>query len=239
MAEELITDLIPDDDTADDDLEGDPDGISASGEVPHVVLHDDDAGDTDQGDDRSTVYGDSAYGTGPIQSRLEDVGIDSTCKTQGPNATNALFAEDRLAVNLTDDTVTCPAGLTVAIRRHAKGGGVVKFADACDSCILRPLCTKAAEVRSISVAPNEAVLARARARQNDPWWVGDYRTTRPKVERKLAHLIRRKHGGRRARVRGTARVGADFSLLAAAVDLARLGNLGACSTPTGWTVVGS
>jgi hypothetical protein len=45
--------------------------------------------------------------------------------------------------------------------------------------------------------------------------------------------------GRRARVSGTARVGADFSLLAAAVNLARLGNLGACSTPTGWTVVGS
>ena len=32
------------------------------------------------------------------------------------------------------------------------------------------------------------------------------RATRPKVERKLAHMIGRKHGGRRARLRGTVRV---------------------------------
>ena len=34
--------------------------------------------------------------------------------------------------------------------------------------------------------------------------------------------MRRRHGGRRARVRGTTKVGADFSLLAAAANLARL-----------------
>ncbi len=38
--------------------------------------------------------------------------------------------------------------------------------------------------------------------------------------------MRRKHGGRRARVRGLAKVSADFALLAAAVNLARLGVLG-------------
>ncbi|MGH9206763.1 MAG: transposase, partial [Acidimicrobiales bacterium] len=53
-----------------------------------------------------------------------------------------------------------------------------------------------------------------------------YRATRPKVERKLAHLMRRKHGGRRARVRGTVKVNADFSLLAAATNLARLAVIG-------------
>jgi hypothetical protein len=42
----------------------------------------------------------------------------------------------------------------------------------------------------------------------------------------LAHLMRRKHGGRRARVRGQTKVDADFSLLAAAVNLARLAALG-------------
>ncbi len=36
----------------------------------------------------------------------------------------------------------------------------------------------------------------------------------------------RRHGGRRARVRGMTKVAADFSLLAAAVNLARLGVLG-------------
>jgi hypothetical protein len=38
--------------------------------------------------------------------------------------------------------------------------------------------------------------------------------------------MRRRHGGRRARVRGTTKVAADFALLAAAVNLARLGVLG-------------
>ena len=62
--------------------------------------------------------------------------------------------------------------------------------------------------------------------QADPAWRADYTATRPKVERKIAHLMRRRHGGRRARVRGTTKVAADFSLLAAAVNLARLGVLG-------------
>ena len=46
------------------------------------------------------------------------------------------------------------------------------------------------------------------------------------MERKIAHLMRHRHGGRRARVRGTTKVAADFSLLAAAVNLARFGPLG-------------
>jgi IS5 family transposase len=46
--------------------------------------------------------------------------------------------------------------------------------------------------------------------------------------------MRRKHGGRRARVRGTVRVDADFRLLAAAANLARLAVLGLRSTTTGW-----
>jgi hypothetical protein len=57
-------------------------------------------------------------------------------------------------------------------------------------------------------------------------WMADYRATRPKVERKIAHLMRRRHGGRRARFRGTTKIAADFVLLAPAVNLAPLGVLG-------------
>ena len=46
--------------------------------------------------------------------------------------------------------------------------------------------------------------------------------------------MRRKHGGRRARVRGTDKVDADFNLLAAAINIARLTMLGLRSTSTGW-----
>jgi DDE family transposase len=82
--------------------------------------------------------------------------------------------------------------------------------------------------------PPRATLAAARTRQRDPAWLADDRATRPKVERKLAHLLRRRHGGRRARVRGLVRVAQDFKLLAAAVNLARLATLGLRSTSGGW-----
>jgi len=86
---------------------------------------------------------------------------------------------------------------------------------------------------------NEAALARARAEQTDPAWRADYWATRPKVERKLGHLMRRRHGGRRARVRGRLRVDADFSLLSAATNLARLATLEVGSIPGGgWAVAG-
>ena len=97
-------------------------------------------------------------------------------------------------------------------------------------------CTTAAGGRTISIGPHEHALANARARQTDPAWIADYRSTRPKIERKLGHLMRHRHGGRRARVRGTERVDADFRLLAAAVNLARLAVLGLHGTAAGWAV---
>ena len=183
---------------------------------------------------RATVYGDAAYGTGAIQSRLHDAGVESKCKTQPPSAKSGLFAKDRFTVNLDNDTVTCPAEVTVKIRRLQDGTGIAKFAVHCSSCPLASQCTTSGLGRKVRVGVNEASLARARAEQADPKWRDDYRATRPKVERKLAHLMRRRHGGRRARVRGTIRVDADFTLLAAAANLARLAVLGVQSTPKGW-----
>jgi IS5 family transposase len=229
VAEDLIADLLEGAPAA---LDDGPETTPSDGQVVNSEEATD-GGERDE-DAPPTVYGDNAYGTGDFQSRLEDAGIDSRAKTQRPNATNGLFSKDRFVVDLEADTVTCPAGVTVSIRRHGDGGGMAKFAGACTSCAMRAQCTNAKEGRSIAVGPNEAVLARARVRQQDPDWVADYRATRPKVERKIAHLMRRKHGGRRARVRGRVKVAADFSLLAAAVNLARLGALGVYSAPGGW-----
>ncbi|RAS60676.1 DDE family transposase [Lentzea atacamensis] len=75
--------------------------------------------------------------------------------------------------------------------------------------------------------------SRAGDRRVDLEWKADYRATRPEVERKIGHLMRRRHGGRRARVRGQLKVAADFSLLAAAANLARLAVLGIARTTSG------
>jgi hypothetical protein len=197
----------------------------------HDGTHD---GDGDGG--RPRVYGDAAYGTGDFLNVLANADIDSRCKTQPPAAPAGRFAKDRFVIDLDADTVTCPNSVTVTIRRNTDGDGIASFADACVGCGLRSECTSAKGGRSIRVGRYEHRLADARLLQRDPDWRADYRATRPKVERKLGHLMRRRHGGRRARVRSRPKVDADFNLLAAAANLARLGILGLHSTPTRWAV---
>ena len=181
------------------------------------------------------VFGDSAYGSGEFQQHLEDNHIDSGCKTQKPSPPpGGLFAKDQFTIDLDADTVTCPNAITVTIRRGKTGRGLAYFTENCTTCPLRAQCTTSAGGRQITIGPNEAALAQARKRQADPAWRDDYRATRPKVERKLGHLMRNRHGGRRARVKGQAKVDADFSLLAAAANIARLARLGLRSEPAGW-----
>jgi IS5 family transposase len=186
--------------------------------------------------ERACVYGDNAYGTGSFHDRLDQAGIEDRCKTQTPTAAGGLFSKDRFDIDLGAGAMTCPGGVTAPIRPARAGGGTAYFASACPACLLRARCTTAAGGRTVSVGPYEHTLTDARARQTDPAWVSDYRATRPKVERKIGHLMRRRHGGRRARVRGTSRVDADFRLLAGAINLARLAVLGLRGTPTGWAV---
>jgi len=259
VVEELIDDLLTeaakkaDDSTADDSTGDDSTGDDSTGEeglsveVPAEmyddIVADAAAADAAAADDMAadegpkaaepTVYGDAAYGTGAFQSRLERAGIASGCKTQPPCSPGGRFAKDRFAIDLDAGTVACPNDVVVTIRRHADGGGTASFAGACAGCPLRAACTNSPNGRTITIGPHEAALARARAAQADPAWKADYRATRPKVERKLGHLMHRKHGGRRARVRGTRKIDADFNLLAAAVNLARLGVLGLRSTTAG------
>jgi DDE family transposase len=184
-----------------------------------------------------TVYGDAAYGTGELLADLEAAGADSRCKVQPPTAAGGRFTKDAFTIDLTKREVTCPAGQTTPLRR-AKPGAMAYFGPACATCPLAAQCTSAKGGRTIYVGPYEQQLADARARQSDPDWVADYKATRPKVERKIGHLMRRRHGGRRARVRGKTKLAADFALLAAAVNLARLAMLAVACTPgRGWTTV--
>jgi hypothetical protein len=199
------------------------------------------AGDTDgqdgqqDGQDAATVYGDNAYGTGEFQDHLQQAGIESKCKTQKPTTAGGLFTKDQFDIDLGRGSVSCPAGHTAPIRRGAGQGGIASFGAACTGCPLREQCTTSAGGRTIGVGPHEQQLAAARTRQRDPDWVADYRAIRPKVERKIGHLMRRRHGGRRARVRGQTKIAADFALLAAAVNLARLSVLNVAHAPgRGW-----
>jgi hypothetical protein len=181
------------------------------------------------------VYGDAAYGTGPVLAAFDQHGVVSRLKVQPAIGVAGQFTKDDFRIDLPARTVTCPAGRVAPFR------GIVRtyaeFGRACATCPLAARCTRSPDGRRIEISPHEAHLAEGRAASRDPAWLADYRATRPKVERKLAHLMRRRHGGRRARVRGRLKVSADFSLLAAAVNLARLSVLGLTGSGGTWAAV--
>ncbi len=172
------------------------------------------------------VYGDASYGTADLVEKLEAAGIDPNTKVQPPTAREGKFSQDDFRIDLDASTVQCPAGQCVRLRVSRDGSGEAQFGVLCNDCPLRAKCTESKAGRTVHVHPKHRTLDRARRRQRDPNWKKRYRATRPRVERKLAHMMRRKHGGRRARMRGRLRVGHDFALLAAAVNLARLASLG-------------
>jgi IS5 family transposase len=180
------------------------------------------------------VYGDAAYGTGPLLEALGQHGAVSRLKVQPASGVPGHFTKDDFTIDLAVGTVTCPAGRVARLTRYGRGEFRARFWSACADCPLASRCTTSARGRAITVGPHETRLAEGRAATRDPAWLADYRATRPKVERKLAHLVRRRHGGRRARVRGSLKVGADFALLAAAVNLARLAVLGLARSGGSW-----
>ena len=170
------------------------------------------------------VYGDAAYGAGKLLATLEDAGTRIMTKVQPPAAPGGRFAKDRFDIDLAAGTVTCPAHVTVSIWPAKAGGGTAAFGAACGNCPLAAQCTTSWAHRNhrclraaAGPRPRRPIRSRLARRLH---------RTRPKVERKIGHLMRRRHGGRRARMRSTTKVAADFSLLAAAVNLARLGVLG-------------
>jgi hypothetical protein len=193
------------------------------------------------GESQPAVYGDAAYGSGDLLEQVEQAGIHAGIKCQPPAAVTGHFPKDRFVIDLDGKAVTCPAGVTVPLRAsgHKRHAAAARFGAACRTCPLAAQCTTASGGRTITIGPHEARLAAARIRQADPAWKADYRATRPKVERKIGHLMRRRHGGRRARVHGQLKVAADFALLAAAVNLARLAVLGLASHAGNWTLPAS
>jgi Transposase DDE domain/Transposase domain (DUF772) len=251
-AEDLLADDLPQpaseggDDADEDRPGGRSDEVGAGSECGGVagVVSEPDHAAADTDTERSiaaqqlAVYGDAAYGAGPLLATLENAGARIMTKVQPPPALGGRFAKDRFHIDLAAGTVTCPRHISVPIRPAKGGGGVAAFGTACAGCPLAAQCTASPGGRTVTIGAHEAQLARARVTQVDPVWRADYTATRPKVERKIGHLMRRRHGGRRARVRGTTKVAADFSLLAAAVNLARLGVLGLRrAAGQGWQVI--
>jgi hypothetical protein len=185
-------------------------------------------------EDKPTVMGDSAYAGPDTMNDLEDDGFEVIAKV--PPATNrdGRYTKDDFSVDIDAGTVTCPAGQTVTIRFARDHSGRADFGERCANCPLRERCTSSPKGRSIKIHRREALLQRAKAAQATPEWQHAYRSTRPKVERKIAHFVRAGWGARRARVRGVKRVTTDAVTRAAAVNWARLATVGIVFTDGRW-----
>jgi hypothetical protein len=182
------------------------------------------------------VYGDSSYGTADLVEHVEHAGAEAHLKVQSPSAPPGKFSKEKFDIDEEAGTVKCPQGKLAQIRRQKDGSGLASFGEGCKDCPLKEQCTESNEGRTIRLHPREGTLSRYRRRQKQEEWKRKYRSTRPKVERKIADLTRRRHGGRRMRVRGRERVRQDFTLGAAAVNLKRLAKLGVCHSGTKWVV---
>lgn len=187
--------------------------------------------------DPPVIYGDAGYGGAEVLESLVENGFSYVIKVPSPTRRNGRWSKADFGVDTDASTVTCPAGITTDIKFRADGSGTAAFGDACESCPLQSLCTVAQAGRTISIHRREDILQTQRHTQTtDPEWTADYCGTRPKVERKLAHLIRKPWGGRRARMRGATRIAGDLFVRAASVNLARLAaNNTTWDTHNGWT----
>jgi hypothetical protein len=171
------------------------------------------------------VFGDASYGTVGIVEKLEEANIEVNVKVQEPSPPKkGFFSKSDFTIDLQEQTVCCPQGIVVPIRERSahNRAGIALFGAHCTSCPMRTKCTTAKSGRQVWIHSHEETLQRTRACQRRMAWKTRYRAIRPKVERKFAHLMRRRHGGRRARVRGCSRVRADFALLCAVANLKRL-----------------
>ena len=187
-------------------------------------------------EEKPTVMGDCAYGTAESLERLTEAGYEDIKARVAPaGGRDGRFGKDDFVVNLEAKTVTCPAGNTAPVRSAKDGSGRADFAPHCSSCPLAARCTTAAGGRTVTIHRREDLLQAHKAAQATPEWQDDYTGTRPKVERKIAHFVRRPWGGRKARVRGVARIATDADTRAAAINWARLATLGVTYTGGRWT----
>ncbi len=130
-----------------------------------------------------------------VRDRGPDLAI--FCKAWRVRNTTGRFAKDQFSLDFAAGQLTCPAGVSMPFQP----GKTVHFPkDTCAACPLRVRCTTSSHGRSVSIHPDERLLAELRHRQQTPEGRAELRE-RVAVEHALAHVGHWQ--GRRARYLGT------------------------------------
>ena len=171
-------------------------GITAAN-APEATVTDDIAADLEAaGRHLSELHIDRAYlASALVRGRDPDLAI--YCKAWPVRNIGGRFAKDQFTLDFAAGQLTCPAG---AVMPFAPGKTVRFPKETCAACPLRARCTTSSNGRSVSIHPDEALLAELRRRQQTPDGRAKLRE-RVAVEHVLAHVGHWQ--GRRARYRGT------------------------------------
>ena len=173
----------------------------------------------------ASVAGDVVAGLEAAGWRLSELHIDRAClssalvRDRGPDLAifckawrvrnaGGRFAKDQFTLDFAAGRLACPAGVSMPF----EPGRTVRFPkDVCAACPLRQRCTSSPAGRSVSIHPDEALLAQLRKRQATPAGRAELRE-RVKVEHALAHVGHWQ--GRRARYRGARKNLSDLRRIA-------------------------
>src|SRR5689334_16624789 len=144
----------------------------------------------------SELHIDRAYlSSALVRDRGPDLAI--FCKAWRVRNAGGRFPKDQFTLDFDDGQLTCPAGVSMPF----EPGRTVRFPKGtCAACPLRQRCTASSAGRSVSIHPDEALLAELRQRQQTPEGREELRE-RVQVEHALAHIGHWQ--GRRARYLGT------------------------------------
>jgi hypothetical protein len=165
--------------------------------LPEAAVTDDIAADlAAAGLELGELHIDRAYLSSKlVRDRGEELAI--FCKAWRVRNTTGRYPKTDFAIDFAAGQLTCPAGVSIGF---APGKTVHFPKDTCAACPLKDRCTTSAAGRSVSIHPDEALLAELRDHQTTPAGRARLRE-RVKVEHCLAHIGHWQ--GRRARYRGT------------------------------------
>jgi hypothetical protein len=169
-------------------------------------------------------YVDRGYMSGRNLAHSRDRGVNLMGRMRS-DTSDPQFKQADFELDFETHQATCPAGKTSISWRDRPQedgycGAYVRFGEQCKDCSQREHCTTARRGRTLKISPYHAELSARRAEAQTEEFKEKMKR-RAAIEGTLSEMVRR-HGLRRARYRGEAKVALQHLFTAAAVNLKRL-----------------
>jgi transposase len=170
---------------------------------------------TENGQDISKLYGDSAYNDREEINKRKDE-IEIVAKIPAAVNKNGLYSKDDFTIDMETGVIECPDGKSINFDPESipdKGKAILFGCENCEECEKKDFCTKSKNGRSVHINKNEAEILDAKAFQKTVEFKEDY-AKRSNVERTISELT--KHGARQGRYIGVDKI--RFQLLISALN---------------------